>query len=158
MAINEARIRLIIEEEIKKMIDEGIMDFSKNLGRKAKMAAAGMAMMATPTLAAAQPSHDASVSPAAASTVVTKNSKTVADKIIAIIRGKLLEPDVMTVIKYRGLKPSDVAAKLAVQIYNNIHTRYPSSEDIQKAADTVLSSSRAIAPLTQMDITKGASR
>ena len=158
MAINEARIRLIIEEEIKKIIDEGIMDFSKNLGRKTKMAAAGMAMMAAPMGAAAQPSHDASVSPAAVSSVVTKDSKTVEDKIFAIIRGKLSEPAVMTVLKHRGLKPSDVAANLAVQIHNNIHTRFPSSEDIQKAADTVLSSSRAIAPLTQMDITKGASK
>ena len=70
----------------------------------------------------------------------------------------MTEPAVMTVLKYRGLKPSDVAAKLAVQIYNNIRTRFPSLESIQKAADTVFSSSRAIAPLTQMDITKGASK
>jgi len=158
MAINEARVCLIIEEEIKKMINEGIMDFSKNLGRKTKMAAAGMAMMAAPMPSSAQPSHDASVSPAAASTVVRKDSKTVEDKIFALIRSKLMEPAVMTVLKYRGLKPSDVAAKLAVQIYNNIRTRFPSSESIQKAADTVFSSSRAIAPLTQMDITKGASK
>ena len=64
MIITEREMKRVIQEEIQKMVDEGIMDLSKKIGKKTKMGLAGLAMagglgMASPATAQAEPTPTA---------------------------------------------------------------------------------------------------